>query len=358
MLPPQTLSTGPDAMSDTVFKTLKIEDAVGCVLAHDVTEIRPGEFKGRAFKKGHRILPADICRLQRLGKRHIYVLDLPSDYLHEDDAAMALAEAFCGPGVVPQGAPKEGKVNLVAAAGGLLKVDVAALTEVNRLGEVMCASRHTNTRVAQGDIVAGTRAIPLAVKKEVVGRAVGTAVIRGGLFRVKPLRRARAGVLVTGNEVFNRLIEDRFEPILRRKIEALGSTVATVALAPDDPSVIAAEIRRMISAGADLILTTAGMSVDPDDVTRLGIRMAGGTAECYGAPVLPGAMFMIAAIGGVPVLGIPACGLFHPTTILDLVLPRVLAGETPSRDEIAAMGHGGLCLNCDECRFPRCSFGK
>jgi hypothetical protein len=341
-----------------MFKTVKIEEAVGLMLAHDVTEIRPGEFKGRAFKKGYRIQASDICRFQRLGKRHVYVLDLPEGYLHENDAAGAMADAFCGKGVVRQGEPKEGKVNLIAARSGLLKVDAQALMQVNLLGEVMCASRHTNTCVEEGDVVAGTRAIPLAVRKQVVDRAVDSAAAGKGIFTVKPLRQAAAGLLITGGEVFSGLIEDRFEPILRRKIEGIGSQVIAVALVPDDPFTIAVEIKRMLDAGADLVLTTAGMSVDPDDVTRLGIQMAGGTAECYGAPILPGAMFMVAHIGDVPVLGVPACGLYHPTTILDLILPRILAGEHITRSDIAAMGHGGLCLTCPECTFPRCPFGK
>jgi molybdopterin biosynthesis enzyme len=172
------------------------------------------------------------------------------------------------------------------------------------------------------------------------------------------LRSAQAGLLITGNEVFSRLFEDRFEPIFLKKIEAIGSNVQIVEFAPDDPVFIATRIKEMICAGADLILTTAGMLVDLDDVTREGIRRAGGNAECYGAPILPGAMFMFSLIDDIPILGVPACGSFHKTTILDLLLPRILAGEKISRREIAAMGHGGLCLDCDECRFPKCPFGK
>jgi hypothetical protein len=341
-----------------MYKTLKIEDAIGKVLAHDITEVRPGEFKGRAFKKGHAIQVQDLCHLQRLGKRHIYVLELPEGYLHENDAALAMANAFCGPGVILKGEPKEGKVNLVAARPGLLKVDKQALTEINLLGDVMCASRHTNTTVAKDEVVACTRAIPLTVEKNIVDHAVEAAHSAGGIFRIKPLRCAQAGLLITGNEVFSRLIEDRFEPILKEKIEAIGSDVLVAEFAPDDPVIIATQIKEMINVGADLILTTAGMSVDPDDVTREGIRRAGGNAECYGAPILPGAMFMFSLIDDIPILGVPACGLFHKTTILDLLLPRILAGEKISRREIAAMGHGGLCLDCDECRFPKCPFGK
>ena len=341
-----------------MYKTVKIEDAIGLVLGHDVTEIRKDEFKGRAFKKGHRIESADICHFQRLGKEHIFVLDIDVNHLHENDAAMALAKAFCGAGVGFQGEPKEGKLNLVARRNGLLKVAVDALTDINLLGEVMCASRHSNTLVKAGDVVAGTRAIPLTIAKAVVNEAVRIAESQSGLFEVKSLRRARTGLVITGNEVFTRLIEDRFEEVLRKKIDRIGSTVLGVAFAPDNPSLIASEIQRLISQGADLILTTGGMSVDPDDVTRDGIRKAGGSAEFYGAPVLPGAMFVMADINGVPLLGIPACGLYHQTTILDLILPRILTGERLNRRDIAQMGHGGLCLNCSECRFPHCPFGK
>ena len=341
-----------------MYKTIKIEDAIGLVLGHDVTEIRKDEFKGRAFKKGHRIESADICHFQRLGKEHIFVLDIDVNHLHENDAAMALAKAFCGAGVGFQGEPKEGKLNLVARRNGLFKVAVDALTDINLLGDVMCASRHSNTLVKAGDTVAGTRAIPLTIEKAVVVKAVRIAESHGGLFEVKALRRARTGLVITGNEVFTRLIEDRFEEVLRKKIDQIGSTVIGVAFAPDNPSIIASEIQRLISKSADLILTTGGMSVDPDDVTRDGIRKAGGSAEFYGAPVLPGAMFMMADIDGVPILGIPACGLYHQTTILDLILPRILTGERLNRRDIAQMGHGGLCLNCSECRFPHCPFGK
>jgi hypothetical protein len=341
-----------------MYKTVKIEDAIGLVLGHDVTEIRKNEFKGRAFKKGHRIETADICHFQRLGKEHIFVLEIDENQLHENDAALAMAKAFCGAGVGFQGEPKEGKLNLIAQRDGLLKVAVDALTDINMLGEIMCASRHSNTLVKTGDTVAGTRAIPLTVEKAVVAEAVRIAEFHGGLFKVKVLRQARTGLVITGNEVFTRLIEDRFEEVLRAKIDRIGSTVSGVAFAPDNPSVIATEVQRLISQGAELILTTGGMSVDPDDVTRDGIRKAGGSAEFYGAPVLPGAMFMMADIHGVPVLGIPACGLYHQTTILDLILPRILSGERLTRRDIAQMGHGGLCLNCSECRFPHCPFGK
>ena len=342
----------------TSYKTVEVEKAIGMVLAHDVTEIRPGEYKGPAFKKGHRIEAGDVCHLQRLGKRHIYVIaDMPG-YLHENEAAVALANAFCGVGVEWRGEPSEGKLKLQAATDGLFKVNTEVLLKLNLLGDIMCASRHTNTLVDKGAVVAATRAIPLMIQSDIVEKAVRSAESAEGLFRVLPLKKARAGVIITGNEVFARLIKDRFEPILHKKIEQLGSRVQKVAFTPDDPAIIADNLHRMIAAGADLVLTTGGMSVDPDDTTRTGIAQAGGKILFYGAPVLPGAMFMLAMLNGVPILGIPACGIFHEITLLDLMLPRILAGDEIKREDIAALGHGGLCLHCSECRFPVCPFGK
>lgn len=337
---------------------IKVEEAVGTVLAHDITEISKGGFKGPAFKKGHRVEEADICHLQRLGKRHLYVLKVEEGYLHENDAAVAMADAFCGDGVTWRDEPREGKINLVAARDGLFKVDVEALTEINLLEEVMCASRHTNFPVKEGDSVAALRAIPLVIRSEIVDKAVSIAQSSGGLFQVTPIRKAKAGIVITGNEVFTRLIEDQFEPVLRKKLDRIGTEVVGVAFAPDDADYIAGEIKKLLSAGPDLLLITGGMSVDPDDVTRLAVARAGAKDFIYGAPVLPGAMFMISSIGSVPVLGVPACGLYHEVTIVDLMLPRVLAGEKITRKDIAVLGHGGLCLHCSECRYPICPFGK
>ena len=339
-------------------KVVKVEEAVGLVLAHDVTEIRKNEFKGRAFKKGHKIRKTDICHLQRLGKQHIYVLNIEDGYLHENDAAKILANAFCGPGVARRGEPEEGKLKLTAQTDGILKVDVAALTRVNMLGEVMCACRHTNSVVKRDEMVAATRAIPLVVREAIVEQAAAISRAGGGLFRVKPFREANVGIVITGSEVFSGLIEDQFEPILRRKITDIGSHVRDVLFAPDDAEAITSRIQALIQSGADFILSTGGMSVDPDDVTRTGIQRVCGSLNCYGAPVLPGSMLMIGYAEEIPVLGVPACGIYHETTILDLILPRILAGEKLSRKDVAQLGHGGLCLNCKECMYPICPFGK
>ena len=261
---------------------IKVEDAVGMVLAHDITEIRRGEFKGPAFRKGHRLQEADICHLQRLGKRHLYVLKIDEGFIHENDAAIALAEAFCGDGVTWKDPPKEGKIALVAARDGLLKVK--ALTEINLLGDLLCATRHTNFLVKKGATVAATRAIPLVIPSELVGTAARISQSCGGLFQVKPLRNAKVGIVITGNEVFTRLIEDQFEPVLRRKVDQIGAEVTGVRFAPDDPDLIEREIRGLINLGPNLLLITGGMSVDPDDVTRQGVVQAGAKDFIYGAP--------------------------------------------------------------------------
>jgi hypothetical protein len=382
------------------LKKLSVKEAVGTVLAHDITEIRPGEFKGRAFKKGHVIREEDICHLQRLGKENLFVLKIGDDEIHEDDAAHALARALMGEGVCIQGEPREGKINIVAERDGLLKVNTEALLKFNLLGEVMCASLHNNTLVKKGQVVAGTRAVPLVLKKAVLRTAVGICEgsspphpplgkggMRGGILEVREVRKPKTGVVITGNEVYYGRIKDAFAPIIRKKIEALNGEIIGTYYAPDEGKYIEDRLRELIAAGADLLVVTGGMSVDPDDVTRFAIRNVGAADIAYGSSVLPGSMFLVGYINGsnklqvtsdecednnnsdnlspvtphsshIPVVGVPACGMYHKITVFDLVLPRLLAGERIGRRELAELGHGGLCLNCPECRYPVCPFGK
>jgi hypothetical protein len=341
-----------------MIRTVPLDQAVGLILAHDITEIRPGEFKGPAFRRGHQVRCRDVEHLRRLGKEHLFVLTPEPGELHEDEAAVLLAEALCGEGVGWDQPPREGRINLKAHFPGLLKVEVEALARFNSLGEVMCATRHTNSLVESGQVVAATRAIPLLIAQERVEQAVSLARKFEGIVRVLPLHPARVGILITGTEVYHGLIEDRFAPIIREKVEALGGKVLQVRFSPDDQASIAREAWALKERGVDLIITTGGMSVDPDDRTRAGLAQAGAQDLLYGSAVLPGAMFMLAYLGEVPVLGVPACGLHHAATIFDLVYPRILAGERLTRDDLARMGHGGLCLQCPTCRFPQCPFGK
>jgi molybdenum cofactor synthesis domain-containing protein len=351
-------NAGDHEKLDNLLTQIPVEHAVGTRLAHDITEIRPGEFKGPAFRKGHRIEPQDICHLMRLGKRHLYVLDLKENQVHEDDAVSELAAALAGPGVIFAGRPKEGKLQLTAAYNGLLKVDTEALVDFNLIPDVMCASLHNNVPVRKGQVLAGTRAVPLIIERVVLNQALVLAAERGPIFSVAAYCRLKARLIITGNEVYEGLIEDKFEPIVRQKLEDLGAGLEETVILPDNAQLIAEQVRRFIEAGTDIIITTGGMSVDPDDVTRLGIRQAGVETVYHGAAALPGAMAMLAYKGDTPVIGVPACGLYHRATAFDLLLPRLLAGENPDHRDLARLAVGGLCLNCEPCRYPACSFGK
>ncbi len=337
---------------------ISIEQAVGHVLAHDVTEIRPSECKGPAFKKGHIIKEKDLEHLRRLGKEHLYILGIGSGELHEDDAALRLAAALAGQGVIFDEHPSEGKTVLRSSSRGILKVDVHALTEFNMVPQITCSSRHNNILVDKDEIIAATRAIPLIIDKKHVDEGVRVASQVGGIFTVKKLAQPDTGIVITGNEVFSGRIQDQFAPIIKEKLRLFGCALKEAIVAPDDKSRIIEAIRGLLKKGCGLILVAGGMSVDPDDVSRMAIYEAGAEDLAYGTPVLPGAMFLYGRFGDTPILGLPACILYYQTTIFDLIIPRVLAGEKITKRDFAAMAHGGLCLNCNTCRYPVCPFGK
>lgn len=342
------------------LRAIPVGESTGRRALHDMTRIVPGVSKAVAVAAGADITAGDVCRLQTMGRNRVYVEDLSEptdDFVHENEAAMAFAEAMAGPGILPSGPPREGKVELVAEHGGLFTVNRARLTAFNLIEGVMCASRQSHLVVEAGKAVAGCRAIPLYLPRRVFDIARGL-LEEGPLFTVRPLRRAKAGVLITGTEVYSGLIEDKFEPVVRGKVEALGGSVVATRKVPDDRAAVADAVRALLAAGADLIVTTAGLSVDPDDVTRLGLDDAGLTDAVHGMPVLPGAMALVGRIGGADVIGVPACALFHRTTSFDLLLPRVLAGLRLTRRDLAELAEGSMCLSCRACTYPKCPFGK
>ncbi len=340
------------------MKKISVDDAIGMVIPHDLTQIVQGKKKGPAFKKGHVIQESDIPLLKDIGKYTIYVLELGEDEVHEDDAAKAIAAAVSGKNISYNDNPTEGKISFKADLNGIFRVNKEALYHFNLLGEVMLATLHQDMVVKKGMQVAAGRAIPLIIKKDILDKAVDIAQQAGGLIHVSPWKISTASIVVTGREVFEGRIEDKFGPAMKTKLEEHGLEVLNITKAPDDEDLIAKEITNAINNGAQLVLCTGGMSVDPDDVTRTAITKAGATDIVYGAPVLPGAMFLVSYLNGVPILGIPACGMFFKTTVLDIVLPKVLAGDKIDREYLAGLGHGGLCLNCKSCRFPICPFGK
>lgn len=339
------------------MRKVRVEDAVGMVLCHDITRIVPGEFKGPAFRKGHVVRPEDIPELLRLGKDHLYIWECGRDQLHENEAAIRIARASAGEGVRLTD-PVEGKVSCHAARPGLLKVNVEGLTRVNEIEEVILSTRHTNQFVQKDGLLAGTRVIPLVIGAEKIEQVEEICRGTGPLLEVREIRPLRTGIVTTGNEVYHGRIEDRFGPVIKQKLAEYGCPVEGQATLPDDAGWITESIRGFVDRGCEMVIITGGMSVDPDDVTPAGVRATGAEVVSYGAPVLPGAMFLLAYMGDVPLLGLPACVMYFRATIFDLVLPRILAGEKITRRDLARMGHGGLCLGCKECRYPHCPFGR
>lgn len=342
------------------LRATPVEKAVGKSSLHDMTQIIPNKDKGPAFKKGQRLLTEDLCRLQQMGRQAIYTAEDNPDlqqWIHEDDAALSFAGKMSGDGVRYTETPREGKADLIADRDGLFVIDEKRLQLFNTIPGVMCASRHGFSVVLKDLKVAGTRAIPLFLSKIEFEKAMGI-LNNQPLFRVLPLRKATVGILVTGTEVFRGLIDDTFVPVITNKVKKLGSQVVDDIIVPDDRADISTSIHQLLEKGADLIVTTAGLSVDPNDVTRQGFMDAGATDMLYGAPILPGAMTLLARIGTVPVIGVPACALYHKSTSFDLLLPRILAGLTITRNDLSQMGNGAFCLECKTCTFPKCPFGK
>jgi molybdopterin biosynthesis enzyme len=323
-----------------MLKIIPVEQAVGLPLAHDITEIVPGQHKGPAFRRGHIVRQEDISKLLDVGKRNLYVMELENDELHEEDAARRLAKAAAGTSLKLTD-PSEGRINLVAEISGLLKVDADLLYRFNSLGDLMLATLPGNRYVKDGTVVAGTRTIPVVVKEELVQRAEALCKDHP-IVTIAPMPSRNIHLIVTGSEVFSGRIKDGFGPVVTRKVGEMGSTVESVKLAPDDPEVIAGHIKQAKLAGADMILVSGGMSVDPDDKSPEGIRRSGAKIESHGFPVLPGSMFVMAYLAETPVLGLSGCVLHDPFTAFDMLLPRLLAGEKITRADIMAMGHGGL----------------
>jgi molybdopterin biosynthesis enzyme len=340
-----------------MLRKVRAEEAVGLVMAYDVTKVIPGKFKGPAFRRGHVIREEDLPELLSIGKEHIYVMELGEGEVHEEAAAVRIANAIGGSGI-EFGQPKEGRVNLKAKSSGLLKINLNLLKEINSLGEILVATRHNNTVCHPGMIVAGTKIVPLYTTEVKIGEVENLCRMEGKVLEVKLIEPRRVGVVITGNEVFKGIIQDKFGEVIRKKCEALGSIINHQVIVPDDADAIAQAAQGAITQGSEVIIVCGGLSVDPDDVTVEGIRKSGAKIISYGAPVMPGAMFLYAFLDGFPVLGAPAAASHHPSTILDIVLPRVLSGEELKREDIIELGHGGLCFNCEECSYPVCPFGK
>ena len=339
------------------MQLVKTEDAVGMVLCHDITQIIKGVTKDAVFRKGHIIQPEDIPVLLSVGKDNIYVWENDDSMLHEDEAAEILRDMCMNDGMSAS-KPKEGKIELTAERDGLFLVDRERLRAVNSFGRMMIATRPGGVAVKAGDKLCGTRIIPLVIEKEDMAQAKAVAGDTP-LLRLAEIKPKRFGLVTTGNEVYYGRIEDTFTPVIVEKLAQFGCEMAAHEVSNDDHEKITGIINKMLADGVDMVLCTGGMSVDPDDKTPLAIKNTGANIVSYGAPVLPGAMFLLAyTADGRPICGLPGCVMYAKRTIFDIVLPYLLADEPVTADMLAGLGNGGLCLNCNVCHFPNCGFGR
>ena len=339
------------------MKQIRIEDSIGCILSHDVTKIVPGEFKGRLFKKGHVIKEEDIEKLLDIGKEHIYVWEAKEGQLHENDAAKRIKDLVLGKGCYISEEIKEGKIDFFANAQGIVKINKELLLKLNLLGEIIVSTIHNNTPVKKGEKIGSTRVIPLIIDEKKIIEAEN--IINEKIISVEEIKPKKAVLITTGNEVYKGRIKDAFLPVMKEKLGYYGSEIIKQVILPDNKEMITENILKAIEEDkVDMVICTGGMSVDPDDVTPSAIKDCNGEIVTYGAPVLPGAMFLLAYYKNIPILGVPSCAMYSKRTIFDLVLPRVLVDEKLSFEDIAKYGNGGMCLNCEICSFPHCSFGK
>ncbi len=352
------------------MKLVRTQDAVGQVLCHDMTQIIPdgdARYKGARFRKGHVVTKDDIDVLLSMGKVNLYVWEMSEGMVHEDDAARRLAALCLGDNCVAAGEPVEGKIGINAAVDGVFLLDTERLNAVNFQDEVMIATRRGNFAVHAGDPLAGTRVIPLVIQEEKLARAEAAADVanKGALMRVAPYTVRTVAIIATGSEVASGIIEDKFTPVVERKLAGFGISTVMRATPGDDPDALVAAINEARAAGVDMICCTGGMSVDPDDNTPGAIKRAGANIVTYGSPVLPGAMLLVGYFDGegrdgadVPVVGLPGCVMYNKATVFDLVLPRIAAGIRLTKRDFVELGEGGLCLGCKPCTFPVCPFGK
>ena len=342
------------------MKQIETTNAVGHVLCQDITQIIKGEKKGPVFRKGHVITQEDIPVLLSVGKDHLFVWEKNENILHENEAAEILYD-ICRNIGMRASEVKEGKIDVIAEIDGLLKINREKLLAVNSLGEMMIATMHSNYPVKKGDRLAGTRIIPLTIEKEKMERAK----LAGGnkpVLTILPYNSKKIGIVTTGNEIFYGRIKDSFGPVILEKLKEFPTQILGQTLVDDQKQHITDAIMEYINQGADMVICTGGMSVDPDDCTPGAIMNTGANIITYGAPVLPGAMILLSYYEKenckIPILGLPGCVMYSERTIFDILLPRIMADDEISREELAALGEGGLCLKCSVCTYPNCGFGK
>ncbi len=337
------------------MEKIRVEDAVGKALCHDLTAMYPG-FKGALFKRGHIIEKEDIPRLLDIGKKTVYVGELAGNLLHEEDCALMLAQLLPVEGCHYEG-PSEGKVVLIADRAGMFRVDTGLLDRINSIGDITIATIPDHYRAEPGARLASMRIVPLFTERKQMEEA--KKLCEGGkLLDLLPYREHTAGVIVTGSEIYNGRIQDRFEPVVRKKLERYPGRIADIRICDDDMDMIINAAKELLGQGADLLIFTGGMSVDPDDLTPGAVRKLGAEIISYGVPAQPGNMTLLAYLGDIPLLGVPGAAIILPTTMFDVLLPQIYTGLRFTKKDLIRLAEGGLCQMCRECHYPNCTFGR
>lgn len=337
------------------MEKINVEDAVGMPLCHDVTAMYPG-FKGALFKRGHIITEEDIPVLLNLGKKTVYAGDIGNGLIHEDDCALRLAAMTAAKGVHHEG-PSEGKMVLVSDIKGMLLVNIGLLEKINSIGDITITTLPDHYRVEEGTRIASMRIIPLFTEEEKIKKAEGLCA-ETHLFELLPYKPKKVGVVITGSEIYNGRITDLFEPVVRKKLSYFPGEITHVRICDDDIDMILDSAKMLLSEGADFLVFSGGMSVDPDDLTVGAVKRLGADIISYGIPAQPGNMTLIAYLGDIPVLGIPGAAISRPVTMFDVILPQIYTGLKFTKQDIIKLGNGGLCQMCDKCHFPNCTFGR
>ncbi|NLY20470.1 MAG: molybdopterin-binding protein [Tissierellia bacterium] len=339
------------------MRKVKTEDAVGLPLLHDITGILEGGFKGVVFRRNHIIQSEDISTLKNIGKDHVYVGELEANEVHEEDAAKLLAPHVVGENV-SFNEPTEGKISLSSEVDGLLSINLDGLNKINSVGDYTIASLPNYMEVKKNQKLAGLRIVPLWTENETVDTAIEIAKLNTPIFSVKEYRKLKVGIIITGSEVYYGRIKDLFEPVLRKKLSKYDAEILDVKKCPDDLDFIKSSAQNFLDMGADLIIFTGGMSVDPDDLTPTVIKSLSDEMITQGVPMQPGNMLTIGKVGKAILIGVPGASIHAPTTSFEITLPKIFAGVEITKEDINAMGAGGLCLNCEVCHYPICFFGR
>lgn len=337
------------------MKKIKVQDAVGMQLCHDITEMNDS-FKGAVFKRGHIVRQQDIAHMLRIGKQHVFVWEEQAGEVHEDDCARRMA-AMAPVAGTHYTEPSEGKVLLIADQSGMLRVNRKLLQRINSIGDITICTLPDHYPVEAGDRLASMRIVPLVTREEQIQEAEQLCVSEK-LLDLRPYQKKKVGVVITGSEIYHGRIPDRFGTVVQEKIKQYPSELVGIRICDDKLEEITDAAREHLENGADFLIFTGGMSVDPDDLTPTAIRELGADIIRYGVPSQPGNMTLVAYLGDIPILGVPGAAIKLPTTVFDVLLPQIFSGDKITGEDLIRLGDGGLCQMCKACHWPNCTFGR